>query len=52
MLSYIDTCYIGVNIDVAAVPDPENLMADLKESFDEVLQMAAPASTGQETLVS
>ena len=40
LLSYVDTCCIGVNIDVAAVPDPENLMADLKAGFDEVLQLA------------
>jgi WS/DGAT/MGAT family acyltransferase len=52
LLSYVDTCYIGVNIDVAAVPDPENLMADLRAGFDEVLQLAVPASTRQESLVS
>ena len=40
LLSYVDDCCIGVNIDVAAVPDPENLMADLRAGFDEVLQLA------------
>ena len=40
LLSYVDTCCIGVNIDVAAVPDPQNLMADLRAGFDEVLQLA------------
>lgn len=39
LLSYIDTCCIGINIDVAAVPDPENLMADLRAGFDEVIQL-------------
>lgn len=40
LLSYVDTCCIGVNIDVAAVHDPENLMADLRAGFDEVLALA------------
>ena len=44
LLSYVDKCCIGVNIDVAAVPDPENLVADLKAGFDEVLQLAKEKS--------
>jgi hypothetical protein len=51
LLSYVDTCCIGVNIDVGAVPDPENLMADLRDGFDEVLRLAPAASRRPEILV-
>jgi diacylglycerol O-acyltransferase / wax synthase len=33
----VDTCCIGINIDTAAVPDPDVLTACLREGFEEVL---------------
>jgi diacylglycerol O-acyltransferase / wax synthase len=42
LLSYRDTCCIGVTIDTAAVPDPDVLLTCLDEGFAEVLA-AAPA---------
>lgn len=47
LLSYREHCNIGVNIDIAAVPDPEVLMGDLRAGFDEVLQLA-PRRRGQQ----
>jgi diacylglycerol O-acyltransferase len=43
LMSYVDTCCIGVNIDTGAVPDPELLTSCLREGFDEVLALARPA---------
>lgn len=40
LLSYVDNCCVGVNIDDAAVPDVDGLMADLQAGFDEVLALA------------
>jgi diacylglycerol O-acyltransferase / wax synthase len=37
LLSYAGTCYIGVNMDAAAVTDPDLLMACLQQGLDEVL---------------
>lgn len=39
MITYRDTCCIGVNADTAAVPDTEALMACLAEGFAEVLEV-------------
>jgi diacylglycerol O-acyltransferase / wax synthase len=39
LLSYCDTCEIGVNTDTGAVPDPEILMDCLREDFEEVLDL-------------
>jgi hypothetical protein len=36
-MSHLDRCCIGINADLAAVPDPEVLTACLSEGFDEVL---------------
>src|SRR5262245_23950118 len=41
LLSYLGTCYIGVNMDAAAVTDPELLRSCLQEGLDEVLALAA-----------
>jgi diacylglycerol O-acyltransferase len=41
LLSAIDDVHIGVNIDPAAVPDPDVLMACLQDSFAEILKLAA-----------
>lgn len=39
LMSYNGNCDIGVNIDTAAVPDPDVLMACLRESFAEVIAL-------------
>ncbi len=41
LLSYAGTCDIGVNIDTAAVPDPEVLLACLRESLAEITALGA-----------
>jgi diacylglycerol O-acyltransferase len=46
LMSYADTCCIGVNVDTAAVPDPDRLVDCLVEGFQEVL-----VSGGQEPVV-
>lgn len=45
LVSYVGTCDIGVNIDTAAVPDPEALLDCLREGFAEI---AAMGGTGQD----
>ncbi|MDP9074848.1 MAG: WS/DGAT domain-containing protein [Actinomycetota bacterium] len=40
LLSYLDQLYLGLNIDPAAVPDRESLLACLGDSFDELLKVA------------
>jgi diacylglycerol O-acyltransferase len=37
LMSYCGTCYVGVNIDNGAVPDPDVMMDCLQHGFDEVL---------------
>jgi hypothetical protein len=41
LLSYAGTCCIGVNMDAAAVTEPELLMSCLQDGLDEVLALAA-----------
>ncbi len=41
LLSYAGTCHIGVNIDTAAVPDPDVLLACLAEGLAEVTALGA-----------
>ena len=41
LLSYAGTCHIGINIDTAAVPDPDVLLACLQESLAEVTALSA-----------
>ena len=41
LLSYRGTCDIAVNIDIAAVPDPEVLLECLRDSFDEIVRLGA-----------
>ena len=36
MLSYDGLCYVGVNVDTAAVPDPEDFVDCLRVGFEEV----------------
>ena len=40
LMSYVDTCCIGINVDTGAVPDPDRLVACLREGFVEVLGLA------------
>jgi diacylglycerol O-acyltransferase len=37
LLSHVDACCIGVVSDTAAIRDPDNLIADMKTGFDEVI---------------
>jgi diacylglycerol O-acyltransferase / wax synthase len=41
LLSYCGTCHIAINIDTAAVPDPDVLLECLRDSFDEILRLGA-----------
>jgi diacylglycerol O-acyltransferase len=41
LLSYDGTCHIGINIDTAAVPDPDGLLECLQESFAEITALGA-----------
>jgi diacylglycerol O-acyltransferase / wax synthase len=43
MLSYDGTCDIGINIDTAAVPDPDVMVACLRESFAEIAALGQAA---------
>lgn len=40
LMSYCDTCCLGVNTDAAAIPDPDRFRTCLVEGFDEVLALA------------
>jgi diacylglycerol O-acyltransferase len=40
LLSHAGTCCIGVNVDTAAIPDPEDLRRGLRGGFAEVLALA------------
>jgi diacylglycerol O-acyltransferase len=40
LLSSCDDVHLGVNSDLAAVPDPDALVESLQESFDELLKLA------------
>jgi diacylglycerol O-acyltransferase / wax synthase len=41
LVSYVDTCDIGINIDTAAIPDPHVLLACLEESAAEITALGA-----------
>ena len=43
LMSYDGICYIGVNADAAAIPDPDLLASCLREGFDEVCAFGEPA---------
>lgn len=45
LMSYCDTCHIGVNTDVGAVPDPAVFLRCLAEGFEEVLAAGRVASS-------
>ena len=43
LMSYADTCHIGVNVDARAVPDPDALLPCLRDAFAEVVALGRPA---------
>ncbi len=45
LVSHVDTCCIGLNVDTAAVREPDRLVECLRESFDEVLALAPAPDT-------
>jgi diacylglycerol O-acyltransferase len=47
LLSYAGTCSIGINLDPAAVTDPDLFMSCLDEGLQEVLALGAAQETGQ-----
>lgn len=40
LMSYRDTCHLGINTDVGAIPDPDVFLRCLSEGVDEVLALA------------
>jgi diacylglycerol O-acyltransferase / wax synthase len=40
LMSYCGTCFVGINIDTGAVPDPDLLMDCMRDGFDEILAVA------------
>ncbi len=48
LMSYCGTCFVGINIDSGAIPDPDVLMDCMREGFEEVL--AVGGSSGQVVL--
>jgi len=45
LLSHGDQCCLGINADLAAVPDPELLTSCLREGFEEVVAVGGAATT-------
>ena len=41
LLTYVDTCAIGVDVDTGAIPDYDVFSESLAAGFDEVLALAA-----------
>ena len=41
LLTYLDTCYLGINVDTGAIPDFDVFYECLVAGFDEVLAIAA-----------
>jgi len=42
LMTYVDTCAIGINVDVGAIPDYDVFHACLVAGFEEVLTLAPP----------
>ena len=40
LLSYVDTCAIGINMDAAAIPDAEVFYDCLVAGFDDIVALA------------
>lgn len=45
LLSYRETCFVGITLDTGAVPDGDVLVACLRDGFDAVLAAAVPPTT-------
>jgi diacylglycerol O-acyltransferase / wax synthase len=45
LMTYVDTCALGINVDIGAIPDYELFHESLVAGFDEVLELAAPAES-------
>lgn len=45
LMTYVDTCAIGINADTGAIPDFDVFRDCLAAGFDEVLALTAPAAT-------
>jgi diacylglycerol O-acyltransferase / wax synthase len=45
LMSYCGACFVGINIDTGAIPDPDILMDCMRSGFDEILAVAG--QTGQ-----
>jgi WS/DGAT/MGAT family acyltransferase len=43
LLSYIDTCALGMNVDVGAIPDYDSFFDCVAAGFDEVLALGEPS---------
>jgi diacylglycerol O-acyltransferase / wax synthase len=44
LFSYAGTCHVGINIDTAAVPDPDLMLDCLREGFAEIAAVAGDAA--------
>ena len=47
LLTYRDTCHLGVNMDTLAIPDGDAFLDCLRAGFDEVLALAERAPAGE-----
>jgi diacylglycerol O-acyltransferase / wax synthase len=45
LMTFVDTCSLGINVDTGAIPDHEVFHRCLVAGFDEVLALAAPTVT-------
>jgi diacylglycerol O-acyltransferase len=50
LMSYRDTCHIGVNTDMGAIPDPDLFLECLRDGFEEVLDLAGEHDAVQRDL--
>jgi diacylglycerol O-acyltransferase len=47
LMSYAGTCFVGVTLDTAAIPDAEVFATCLRDGFTEVLDLASPHSAAR-----
>jgi hypothetical protein len=45
LMTYVDTCALGINVDIGAIPDYDVFHDCLVAGFDEVLALATPAES-------
>jgi diacylglycerol O-acyltransferase / wax synthase len=45
LMTYVDTCALGINVDIGAIPDYDVFHECLVAGFDEVLALARPAES-------